>query len=360
MSLPSFSTQAELFSTAGLTSNLFAPTDRYRLFAQVVYPAVAGMRGELEKCYCPDNGRVAIEPVLMMGVSLLQFLDGLPDRQAVEMLRYHAGWSFALNRQLGDELFHPTSLSTFRQRLIDNGQSALGFRKILDALVEAGLVSRQSRQRLDSTQIFGLVSRMGRLDCVRETLRLALQELEGMTPSQERPKFWAALWERYVDSQVDYRTSAETLGRKMGEAGSDCWLVLEWLSGPGQAQRAAGEQARLLKRVFGEQFEVVAGSPAPLSKEKTAVVADSAVGASEKAPGTDEGRAPGTDLGLAERVNPNQPVSPDQLELSAPVMTAPVAIKKKGKGELDSDRVQNPHDPTATYGVKGLRRDRPR
>jgi transposase len=354
VSLPSFSTQAELFSTAGLTSNLFAPTDRYRLFGQVVYPALAGMRGELEKCYCPDNGRVAIEPVLMMGVSLLQYLDGLPDRQAVEMLRYHAGWSFALNRQLGDELFHPTSLSTFRQRLIDNGQSALGFRKILDALVEAGLVSRQSRQRLDSTQIFGLVSRMGRLDCVRETLRLALKELAGMTPSQERPKFWAALWERSVDSQVDYRTSAETLGRKMAEAGSDCWLVLEWLSGPGQAQRAAGEQAKLLKRVFGEQFEVVAGSPTPLSKEKTAVVADSAVGASEKAQGTDEGMAPGTDLGLAEGVNPNQPVSPDQLELSAPVMmTAPVEIRKKGKGELDSDRVQNPHDPSATYGVKG-------
>ena len=184
-------------------------------------------------------------------------------------------------------------------------------------------------------------------------MRLALKELEGMTSSQERPKFWAALWERYVDSQVDYRTSAETLGRKMAEAGSDCWLVLEWLSGPGQAQRAAGEQARLLKRVFGEQFKVVAGNPAPLSQEKTAVVADSAVGASEKAPGTDEGTAPRTDLGLAERVNPNQPVSPDQQELSAPVMTAPVEIRKKGKGELNSDRVQNPHDPTATYGVKG-------
>jgi transposase len=353
VSLPSFSTQTELFSTAGLTSNLFAPGDRYRLFAQVVYPAMAGMRAELEKCYCPDNGRVAIEPVLMMGVSLLQYLDGLPDRQAVEMLRYHAGWSFALNRQLGDELFHPTSLATFRQRLIEHGQSALGFRKILDALVEAGLVSRQSRQRLDSTQIFGLVSRMGRLDCVRETLRLALKELEGMTPSPERPKFWAALWERYVDSQLDYRTSAETLGRKMAEAGSDCWLVLEWLSGPGQAQRAAGEQARLLKRVFGEQFEVVAGSPAPLSKEKTPVVAESAVDASEKEQGTDEGRVPRTDLGLAEGVNPNQPVSPDQLELSAPVMMVAVEIRKKGKGELDSDRVQNPHDPSATYGVKG-------
>ena len=353
MSLPSFSTQAELFSTAGLTSNLFAPTDRYRLFAQVVYPAVAGMRGELEKCYCPDNGRVAIEPVLMMGVSLLQYLDGLPDRQAVEMLRYHAGWSFALNRQLGDELFHPTSLVTFRQRLIEQGQSALGFRKILDALVEAGLVSRQSRQRLDSTQMFGLVSRMSRLDCVRETLRLALKELEEMTASQDRPKFWGALWERYVDSQVDYRSGAETLRRKLAEAGSDCWLVLEWLRGPGQAERAAGEQARLLQRVFGEQFEVVAGSPTPLSKEKTPIVAEGAVGASEQEQGPDEGMVPKPDLALAQGVNGNQAASANQLELSAPVMPTPVEIRAKGKGELSSDRVQNPHDPTATYGVKG-------
>ena len=271
MSLPSFSTQAELFSTAGLTSNLFAPTDRYRLFAQVVYPALAGMRGELEKGYCPDNGRVAIEPVLMMGVSLLQYLEGLPDRQALEMLRYHAGWNFALNRQLGDELFHPTSLVTFRQRLIEQGQSPLGFQKILDALVEAGLVSRQSRQRLDSTQMFGLVRRMSRLDCVREALRLALKELEAITPSQTRPSFWATLWERYVESQVDYRSSAESLRNKLTEAGKDAWLVLEWLSEPEQAPRAAGEQVRLLKRVFGEHFEVMAGSPTLRSEEKTPV-----------------------------------------------------------------------------------------
>lgn len=66
MSLPTFSTQAELFSTAGLSSSLFAPTDRYRLFAQMVYPVVAAARGVLEKCYCPDNGRVAVEPVLLL------------------------------------------------------------------------------------------------------------------------------------------------------------------------------------------------------------------------------------------------------------------------------------------------------
>jgi hypothetical protein len=82
----------------------------------------------------------------------------------------HGGGSWATN------FFHPTSLVNFRQRLIEEGLEPLGFQSILDGLVEAGLVARQSRQRLDSTQIFGRISRMSRLECVRETLRLALEE----------------------------------------------------------------------------------------------------------------------------------------------------------------------------------------
>ena len=218
MSLPAFSTQAELFSTAGLAANLFAQSDRYRLFAKMVYPHLVAARATLAKCYCQENGRVAIEPVVMLGISILQDVDGVPDRQAIEMLRYHAGWNFALNRQLGDPVFHPTTLVNFRGRLEEHEQSALGFTTILQALEEAGLVSRQSRQRLDSTQMFGRVARMSRLDCVRESLRLALQELDGATQAESRPLCWAGLWERYVESQADYRAGAETLARKLAEA----------------------------------------------------------------------------------------------------------------------------------------------
>jgi hypothetical protein len=100
MSLPAFSAQAELFSTAGLSGSLFAPTDGYRLFAQKVYPALAAIRSKLEACYCTDNGRLAIEPVLLPGVGLLQYLEAMPDRQGVDLLHYHAGWNFALNRQV--------------------------------------------------------------------------------------------------------------------------------------------------------------------------------------------------------------------------------------------------------------------
>lgn len=295
MSLPVFSTQAELFSTAGLSGQLFAPTDRYRLFAQKVYPLLAQTRSQLEDCYCTDNGRVAVEPVLLLGVSLLQYLEAVPDRQAVELVRYHAGWNFALNRQVGDEVFHPTTLVNFRQRLLDHDLSPIAFEAALEALVQAGLVARRGRQRLDSTQMFGRVSRMSRLDCVRETLRLTLQELSEELAPAERPGWWSELWEHYVETQTDYRASLETLARKMVEAGAAIQQVLGWLAQAPDPRWAAGKQAQLLARVFAEQFEVVASEAAP------------------------------------------QP---------------------KTKEQLGSERVQNPHDPEATYASKGKGKQR--
>ncbi len=268
MSLPAFSSQSELFSTAALSGKLFAQTDRYRLFAQKVYPVLAAARTRLEGCYCADNGRVAVDPVLLLGVSLLQYLEALPDRQAVEMLRYHAGWNFALNCQLGDPVFHPTTLVCFRQRLLEHDLSAIGFKAVLDALVQAGLVQRQSRQRLDSTQMFGRVSRMSRLDCVRESLRLALQELAEKLPVPQRPEWWLVLWERYVDCQTDYRASLETLARKPVESGQDAKRLLDWASQATEKRWGQGRQVQLLGRFFGEQFEVLAPEPQPRAKEQ--------------------------------------------------------------------------------------------
>lgn len=358
MSLPTFSTQSELFSTAGLSTSLFQETDRYRLFAKLVYPRLAAARAALEPCYCADNGRTALEPVLMMGASLLQYLDGVPDRQAVELLRYHAGWNFALNRQLGDAVFHPTSLVNFRHRVEEHKQSGLAFQTILEGLVEAGLVSRQSRQRLDSTQMLGRVARMNRLDCVREATRLALQELAEVTPQDQRPRFWVGLWERYVESQVDYRASTEVLANKLAQAGADVWQLLEWLGPPGQSQAARGAQVQLLQRVFDEQFEVLVGAAGPTTKEKEPVVA---AGAGDPPlipePMTDQAVA---QLGeqAADSVSGPPPEDSErppsgQGEFAAEGLGSRPTVQPKGKGQLASDRVQNPHDPEATYAVKG-------
>lgn len=61
--------------------------------------------------------------------------------------------------------------------------------------MEAGLVERRTRQRLDSPQMLGLVARMSRLENMRETLRLTLKEVQEMAalfakptePTRDRP-----------------------------------------------------------------------------------------------------------------------------------------------------------------------------
>jgi len=426
MSLPDFSTQSFLFSTSGLSASLFPENDRYRLFGKIVFPELAAVRDLLASCYCEANGRVAVEPVLLLGVSLLQYLDGMPDRQAVEMLRYHAGWNFALNRQLGDAVFHPTTLVNFRARLSEKDLGALGFQTILDALIQAGLVARQSRQRLDSTQMIGRVSRMSRLECVRESLRLVLQEVAKATPEPGRPAGWADLWERYVESQADYRASTETLARKFVQAGTDTHQVLQWLRLPAPAALAQSESARLLARVFGEQFNVVASPsvpapaapphwesipvPVPVSATTESPIAErgeAIPAAPEPAAGprvteptgaivqpkgeatlpSDPGQDPSESTVAAElAVSPSAPASSptpsrESLLVSPPVGApadvpsttgtepAPVApptmtgppmaessgprVQPKTKAEVASDRVQNPHEPEATYASKG-------
>jgi len=211
MSLPVFDPQTHLFGLQSRSRDVFSETDCYRLFAQKIYPLLVESRPKLEAGYCLTNGRPGVEPVLLLGVSVLQFLERVPDRQAVELVKYHIGWKHALNQELDGEVFDPTVLVRFRERLVEHQQGRVAFEAVLGGLEQAGLVRQKGKQRLDSTHVLGLVARMGTLECVRESLRLALEELAGEVGEGQRPGFWSRLWERYLDSQPDYKASAETL-----------------------------------------------------------------------------------------------------------------------------------------------------
>ena len=88
-----------------------------------------------------------------------------------------------------------TSLVKFRQRLEKHGLEGLGLEGVLDAMGQAGYLPRKTRQRLDSTHGVGLLSRMSRLECVREAVRLTLERL-AEEPSLARPEAWPMWWER--------------------------------------------------------------------------------------------------------------------------------------------------------------------
>jgi len=251
--------QQSFYHTSFVCSGLFGATDRYRLFREKILPHLITLRRQLETLYCESNGRPAIDPVLLCGVTLLQFMEKVSDRRAAEQVSYHLGWKYALDLELPYEGFHPTVLVYFRDRLEENQAERILFDGIVDLLMELGLIKRGGKQRIDSTHILGYVKEMSRLECATETVRLALEELAEEVVDSQRPEVWEGLWVLYVQSEVGWRLTKAERDSRYRQCGQDMKVLVEWVDNK-HPKLAELESVKLLRRVFEEQFEVVEGA----------------------------------------------------------------------------------------------------
>src|SRR3954470_10325504 len=130
----------------------------------------------------PTRGQPAASPARIAMASLLQYVEGLSDRQAADAVRGRIDWKYALALELTDPGFDHTVLSEFRSRLV-HGQAE---QRLLDTLLERcrelGLIRERGRQRTDSTHVLAAVRTLNRLERVGETMRAALNELAVMAP----------------------------------------------------------------------------------------------------------------------------------------------------------------------------------
>ena len=255
MSVQRLDSQRSFYHTSFVCDELFGSADRYRLFREKILPQLLTLRSQLETLYCESNGRPAIDPVLLCGVTLLQFMEKVSDRRAAEQVAYHLGWKYALDLELPYEGFHPTVLVYFRDRLEEKKAERVIFDGIVGLLIELGLIKRAGKQRIDSTHILGYVKEMSRLECAVETLRLALEGLAGVVGGK-RPEFWERLWSLYVQSEVGWRLSKAERDSRYRQCGQDMKEILEWID-KNDPKLSEMESIKLLRRVFGEQFEVI-------------------------------------------------------------------------------------------------------
>lgn len=271
MSLKPIDSQRSFYHTDYLCGELFGPANRYRLFRERIWPKLLELEPKLHSLYCEDNGRPAVDPVMLCGVTLLQFMEKVADRAATEHVVYHLGWKYALDLELTDEGFHPTVLVYFRDRLEEKKAERVIFDGVVELLVELGWVKRKGKQRLDSTHILGYVKEMSRLECAVETVRLALEDLEQEVAGRKRPEFWGRLWALYVQSEVDWGLGKTERQSRYRQCGQDMREVLEWIdrNDPKLSER---EAVKLLRRVFEEQFEVVEGEIQPRLKRPSRAV----------------------------------------------------------------------------------------
>ena len=79
----------------------------------------------------PKEGQPALAPWRLALITIMQFVEGLSDRQAAHAVRAYLDWKYALGLALEDRGFDFSVLSEFRTRLIEGKMEYLLFETML-------------------------------------------------------------------------------------------------------------------------------------------------------------------------------------------------------------------------------------
>src|SRR5918995_5862540 len=131
----------------------------------------------------PTHGQPAQPPWQLALVTILQFAEGLSDRQAAHAVRSRIDWKYVLRLELADPGFDASVLSACRGRLIAGAAESLLFETLLTWCRNRQLVQARGRQRTDSTHILAAVRALNRIEVVGETMRHALNSLAIVAPT---------------------------------------------------------------------------------------------------------------------------------------------------------------------------------
>lgn len=97
------------------------------------------------------RGRPSVPADVIATVMVLQALEGVSDREAVQRLRTDIAWKVACGMALTDEGFHPTVLVLWRNRLRASDRPERIFEAVREVIARTGVLTGRDRRALDST-----------------------------------------------------------------------------------------------------------------------------------------------------------------------------------------------------------------
>jgi len=211
------------------------PADTQRV-AQAAFPKgnlYMRMRDELGEIYqdasyaelFPGRGQKAESPGRLAWVTVMQYSEGMSDRQAAEAVRARIDWKYVLGLELDDPGFNYSVLSEFRERLVAGQKEQLLLDELLSRLKELKLLKAGGQQRSDSTHILGAVRQLNRVEIVGETMRQGLNELSEFAPEWvkgiAKPEWFARYGRRFEQMRLPKEPGErEALLETIGEEGA--------------------------------------------------------------------------------------------------------------------------------------------
>lgn len=207
-----------------------------------------------------DRGRRSVPPSVVATVMVLQRLEGLSDREAVERYCFDNRWRYAcgVGGYDGDGWvsFAHTVLVDMRARLKASKDPRRLFRVVLEAASQAGLVG--VKRVLDSTPLYDAVATMDTITLIRSAIRALLKIADPALEAEFRAVLTSG--DDYLSlskPQIDWEDQAgrEQLIDSRARDGHACLMLLD----SRKLNLAVTEAAELLATVLGQDLEQTDG-----------------------------------------------------------------------------------------------------
>ena len=203
------------------------------------------------------TGQPAEDPARLALILVMQFAEGLSDRQAADAVRGRIDWKYVLALELTDPGFDASILSEFRTRLTQGEAEHLLLETLLTLLQERNLLKARGKQRTDSTHILAAIRTLNRLELVGESMRYALNRLAVVDPAWLRTHMQPEWAERYGTRVENYRfpkadTERQRLAATIGADGFTLLLAAYAPDAPSEVRSAPAVE--VLRQIWVQQY----------------------------------------------------------------------------------------------------------
>jgi hypothetical protein len=202
------------------------------------------------------RGRRSVPPSVVATVMVLQRLEGLSDREAVERYTFDARWRYAAGvggyGSGGWGRFAHTVLVEMRARLAASDDPRRIFEVTVEAASAAGLVG--ARRVLDSTPLYDAVATMDTITLIRSAIRSLLRAVDEVLEAELRAVLSGG--DDYATAakpQIDW-DDADAQAALIDSRARDAYACLAHLDGR-QVEPEVADAAGLLARVVGQDLE---------------------------------------------------------------------------------------------------------
>ena len=170
----------EMLDAAALVGHLvpagsvyaFMAEHRHRLFPDSMFADLFGS----------GRGRPSVPADVIATVLVLQSLEGLSDREAVQALRTDLRWKVAAGLALDDEGFHPTVLTLWRNKLRASERPQRIFDAVRDVVAATGVLKGKTRRALDSTLLDDAVATQDTVTQLASMIRRVRRAIPAAAP----------------------------------------------------------------------------------------------------------------------------------------------------------------------------------